>query len=275
MKSLPNLGDCPRAVRIEETRIETPSITSLLFEDEQCAKARPGQFAMIWIPGVDEVPMGISHMDSGTYCGITVKAVGEATNALYKMKIGEKIGVRGPYGNGYQRGEGKRVLAVAGGTGIASVAPLIEQLALDRKELSLVLGARTGSELVFLDRIKKCAARTNSRLLVTTDDGSLGSKGLAPEYALKLLDVESFDEAYTCGPEMMMAPVVRACVEKKIRIQASLERYMKCGTGICASCVVGPYRVCKDGPVFNGDDLVRLAEFGKSKRDVTGARQEF
>ncbi len=273
MRNLPILGHSPRTVQIEETRTETQTISSLLFHDELCAKARPGQFVMVWIPGVDEIPMCLSHMDGNSYCGVSVRAVGEATSALGKLKTGQKIGIRGPYGNGFRKGEGRRVLVVAGGTGITCLAPMIEELALEKRTLSLVVGARTGSELVFLDRIKKSAARTDSKLLVTTDDGSFGSKGLAPEYALKLLDAESFDEAYTCGPELMMAPVVHACVSKKIPVQASLERYMKCGIGICGSCVIGSYRVCKDGPVFNGQDLAKLSEFGKSRRDASGTRQ--
>ncbi len=271
--NMPIMGHRPRVVRIQEARTETPTMTSLLFEDERCAQAKPGQFAMIWIPGVDEIPMCISHLDDKRTCGVTVRSIGYATEALRTASRGQQIGVRGPYGNGFQPGTEKKVLIVAGGTGIACVAPLIEKMSLEKRTLSIVVGARSGPELVFFDRISRAVANTDSRLLAVTDDGSVGSKGLALEHALKLLDKERFDEAYTCGPELMMDPLVSACIKRGIQVQASLERYVKCGMGLCGSCAIGPYLVCKDGPVFKGSDLASLPEFGKTKRDASGALQ--
>jgi dihydroorotate dehydrogenase electron transfer subunit len=218
--------------------------------------------------------MSISYTAGNPFCGFSARAVGPATEALHRMNIGERIGIRGPYGNGFSITQMKRILVVAGGTGAACLAPLIETLSFDRKELSVVLGARTASELLFLDRVRASASETRAKLLVTTDDGSYGSKGFASEQSLKLLDDGAFDEVYTCGPEPMMVPIVRASLSKNIPIQVSLERYMKCGVGLCGSCVIGPYRVCRDGPVFNGKVLAELQEFGQSKRDATGAKQQ-
>jgi len=263
----------PRAVEIREVISETATIKSILFEDRLSSESKPGQFAMIWIPGIDEIPMSYSYISRSGHCGVTVRAVGEATTALHALKAGQRIGVRGPYGNGFRLNQAKRLLLVGGGTGIACLAPLVEQLAGLRTELSLVLGARTATELLFLNRIKRSVSRGNSRIVVTTDDGTYGSKGLASEYSVKLLQPEAFEQVYTCGPELMMAPIVQACVERGIPVQASLERYVKCGLGLCGSCVIGPYRVCKDGPVFEGKDLVNLDEFGRNKRDASGAKQ--
>lgn len=265
----------PRAVEIAEVISETATIKSILFEDRLSSESKPGQFAMVWIPGIDEIPMSYSYIGRSGYSGVTVRAVGEATTALHALKAGQRIGVRGPYGNGFHLNEASRLLVVGGGTGIACLGPLVEQLASLRRELSLVLGARTAVELLFLDRIKRSVSRGNSRIVATTDDGSYGSKGLASEYSVKLLQSGAFEQVYTCGPEPMMAPIVQACVEKSIPVQASLERYIKCGLGLCGSCVIGPYRVCKDGPIFEGKDLIHLDEFGRSKRDASGAKQRF
>jgi dihydroorotate dehydrogenase electron transfer subunit len=262
----------PRIVKIEETRNETPTVRTLMFTDEKCSKADPGQFIMIWNPGVDEIPMSLSYLTAKGYCGVTVRSLGEATQALHASKVGDKLGVRGPYGQGFKIADGGRVLVVGGGTGIACLAPLVERLSTRVDELSIVLGAKTRSELLFIERIKKATAKAKTRLLASTDDGSYGSKGLASDIATKLIDNMEFDVAYTCGPEQMMKRIADKCLEKAIPLQASLERLMKCGIGICGSCVIGEYRVCKDGPVFDAAILKRIPEFGVYRRDASGAK---
>jgi dihydroorotate dehydrogenase electron transfer subunit len=186
--------------------------------------------------------------------------------------VGDKLGVRGPYGQSFKIADGGRVLVVGGGTGIACLAPLVERLSTRVDELSIVLGAKTRSELLFIERIKKATAKAKTRLLASTDDGSYGSKGLASDIATKLIDNMEFDVAYTCGPEQMMKRIADKCLEKAIPLQASLERLMKCGIGICGSCVIGEYRVCKDGPVFDAAILKRIPEFGVYRRDASGAK---
>lgn len=262
----------PRAVEIEEKRPETPSIVTLMFSDEQSAKAQPGKFVMVWIPGVDEIPMSLSYANEKGYCGVTVREVGEATKALQSMNVGDQVGIRGPYGNGFRIVEGKKALVVAGGSGIACIAPLIEELAKKTNELAIVAGAETSSELLFLERIKKATARTRTRLLACTDDGSHGSKALASDLAITVMENSTFDLTYTCGPELMMKKVAEECRRKSVPVQASLERMMKCGIGLCGSCVIGKYRVCKDGPVFEGEILRDLSEFGTVRRDVSGTK---
>lgn len=272
MTSDPQPTHRPRIVKIDEARTETPSIKTLMFTDEQCSKAKPGQFIMIWIPGVDEIPMSLSHLAEKGYCGITVKMIGEATQALHKKKEGDQIGVRGPYGNGFEVKENGRILFVGGGTGIACLAPLIERLTFKSSELAIVLGAKTRSELLFLERIKRATAKGRTRLLVSTDDGSYGSKALASDVAATLMDNSTFDAAYACGPEPMIKKVTEKCRDKGIHLQASLERLMKCGIGICGSCVIDGYRVCKDGPIFDGEALRNIPEFGAHRRDHSGTK---
>jgi len=224
-------------------------------------KATPGQFVMVWIPGVDEVPMSLSYIGEET--GITVERIGEATEALHKMKEGNKVGVRGPYGNGFKI-SGKKALFVAGGTGIAPLLPLIKTYG---GEKYVVLGARTQKLLLFREELEAIAA-----LHISTDDGSLGYGGFATELTARVMEKESFDMVYTCGPEIMMRKMLELCTEKGVPMQASLERYMKCGVGICDSCSINGYRVCKDGPVFDSNLLATMDEFGRWKRNEAGRK---
>ncbi len=226
--------------------------------------AEPGQFVMVWIPGRDEVPMALSYL--GDLKGITVRAYGEATKALMGFEPGALIGVRGPYGNTF-RFEGKRVLCVAGGVGIASLIAAIEAFRGAGAEVSTVLAARTADELVFEER-----AEAAGEVHVATDDGSRGFRGFAPALAKKVMEQHTFDMVATCGPELMMRAVVEHCRQKRVPCQASLERFMKCGIGICDACVLDDRLVCRDGPVFTGEQLAKSRDFGRFRRDESGRR---
>jgi len=248
----------PAVVEITEIIEETPSIRTFRFEPG--FPFRPGQFVMVWVPGVDEIPMALS---SGN--GISVQKVGDATAALFSLAEGDRIGIRGPFGNGFP--EGNRVLAVAGGIGAAPLLPLAEQ----GKAATFLLGARTKSELPFLDRL-----RETTDLRVATDDGSEGFSG----FVVNLLDglpLPEYDRICVCGPERMMHAVFGQLEEHAAitRGYFSLHRYMKCGIGVCGSCCMDPegLRVCRDGPVFSGDQLLGT-EFGKHMRDASGRKRK-
>lgn len=225
----------------------------------------PGQFFMIWIPGVDEIPMSISQITKSVK-GITFRNIGDATKALYQLKKGDKIGIRGPYGNGFVL-TGKRLLFVGGGTGIAMLAPVVEQARKKKLSSTVILGVKTKDQLFFKDRFR----RTGATVLVSTDDGSLGYKGFASDLAKEILQKEKIDMVYTCGPERMMSSLLSYC--KSIPFQASLERYMKCAIGICGQCCVGKgLRVCLDGPIFDGATLKKVKDFGVYRRDAAGRK---
>ncbi|MBC7081459.1 MAG: dihydroorotate dehydrogenase electron transfer subunit [Thermoplasmatales archaeon] len=247
--------------KIEKIVEESPIHKTFFFCCNELKKAKPGQFVMIWIPGIDEIPMSLSYI--GDFQAITVEKVGEATEKLHKMKEGDKIGVRGPYGKGFSE-IGKKALFVAGGTGIAPIMPLIRKY---KGEKHVIIGARNKDLLIFLDEIEDFA-----EIYISTDDGSIGFKGFASEVAEKLIEEENFDVVYTCGPEIMMKKIFELCRKNKIRMQASLERYMKCGVGICDSCAIDGYHVCKDGPVFDEKDLERMKDFGKFRRNEAGRK---
>ncbi|HOI57916.1 MULTISPECIES: dihydroorotate dehydrogenase electron transfer subunit [unclassified Methanoculleus] len=246
----------PVGVTITEIVEETPSIRTFVFDRE--IAARPGQFVMVWVPGVDEIPMALSSPSS-----ITVLEVGDATAALCAMHEGDRIGIRGPYGNGFT--VSGRTLAIGGGVGASPLLPLVTAGQVD----TFLLGARTASELLFADRIREAAT-----LMIATDDGTAGHHGFVTQL-ISRVDLTDFAHICVCGPEVMMAAVLavldrEGCAE---RGQFSLHRYMKCGVGVCGSCCTDPHglRVCRDGPVFSGDVLLD-SEFGHYMRDASGSR---
>jgi dihydroorotate dehydrogenase electron transfer subunit len=250
---------------------EASSMKSLSFMDKLTAAALPGQFGMVWAPGVDEVPMSLLPRDDNIVT-ITVKERGSGTSALLTKREGDLIGVRGPYGRGFTCAGVKKLLMIGGGTGAIPLLALLRKLASADVECSFVLGAHTSHELLFKSEIERLSERTGGMLTITTEDGSIGSKGLATGEAERVLSAESFDRVYTCGPEEMMKNVVDLATEAQIPAEAGLERIFKCGSGICGSCCIGPYLACKDGPVFSSDTLRGLPEFGKSTRDASGRR---
>ncbi|MBI4415791.1 MAG: dihydroorotate dehydrogenase electron transfer subunit [Euryarchaeota archaeon] len=227
--------------------------------------AKPGQFVMVWIPKHDELPMALSYL--GDPKGVTIREYGDATEAFAAESVkGDLVGIRGPYGNAFVI-EGSRALAVAGGVGIASIIAAVEACADSGIEVETAFGARTEGELTFLDRLKRCGP-----VHLATDDGSAGHHGFVTDIAANLLAGRHFDMVLTCGPEIMMKKVVEAANARGIPVQASLERYMKCGIGICDACAFDEYLVCYDGPIFWGDVLAKSHDFGRWRRDISGRR---
>jgi len=245
-----------RVVEIEEIIEDTPTIKTFFFRDNSHPK--PGQFYMIWIPGVDEFPMSISYI--GDRSGFTVKRIGAGTSRMHSLNRGDKLWIRGPYGRGFEIINGY-ALIVGGGSGMATLAPLIERVKGD-----VIIAARTKDELLFVDRFK------DKNIYIATDDGSAGFKGFATELAEEMLNKRRYDIIYTCGPEIMMKKIVEMAIARGIKVQASLERLMKCGIGICDSCSINGYRVCIDGPVFSENELKNMDELGEYQRDSSGRK---
>ncbi len=238
-------------------------------QDDLCAKANPGQFLMLWIPGIDEIPLSILNAGEGNV-QVSVKAVGDATKHLHTLKTGDILGVRGPFGNSFTETRGK-VLLVGGGTGTAPLLFLAKRLAPKVDRLSFVVGAKTKKELIFLNELD--ALCTEESAVATTEDGSYGLQCLATEPLDKMLVKEKFNMVYACGPEMMIRKVFDLAEQRKIPMEASLERLMRCGIGLCGSCVIGKFRVCHDGPVFTMARLSEIKdELGYSKLGFDGSR---
>jgi dihydroorotate dehydrogenase electron transfer subunit len=251
-------------------KTESSTVKTFTFKDKKCVNAKPGQFLMLWIPSVDEIPLSILNVNKDSVVSVAVKKVGEATEALHAKEVGDVIGVRGPFGNSFTLKEG-RVLLVGGGTGMVPLLFLTKKLSSIKAEIVFVVGAKTKEELLFLGELKALCGSGN--VIATTEDGSYGVKGLATAPLEELLAKDRFDMIYTCGPEQMMREVFNLAEKYGVALEASLERLMRCAIGLCGSCIVGKYRVCKDGPVFAVNQLrIIKDEFGVSRRDFDGKR---
>ena len=252
--------DIPQMMEISKVIQEGKEQKSFFFRHS--IDCKPGQFLMAWFPGVDEKPMAVSYWNEKEF-GFTSKAIGMFTNVLDKLKKGGKIGIRGPYGNCFSTKQNACV--VGGGVGMASVSTLIDAL----KNPIIINGARSKDYLIYMKRYK------NKRMIAATDDGSYGKKGFTPDLLDEVLtENKKIKIVYTCGQELMMKKVLDVCEKHKVECEASLERYMACGFGICGKCMINDKIVCVDGPIFNSKQLRKFTEFGyfarlKSGRKVT------
>jgi dihydroorotate dehydrogenase electron transfer subunit len=260
----------PIVIPIEKIETNTPSIKTFFVKVPLIAQQGiPGQFLMIWTFN-NEIPMSLSYIDpKKEFIGITAKKVGSSTEMMHSMSEGSLIGVRGPYGNGFKVA-GSNILVVGGGVGMACLFPLILQLVEAQKSVNVLIGALTKDELLFQKPLQKYTTHENFRLSIATDDGSTGFHGLVTELMDETLQNETFDQIYACGPELMLRTAFNIAETKNIAFQASLERYFKCGTGLCGSCCINEQIVCKDGPIFESKVLRTMNEFGHSKRDPSG-----
>lgn len=248
-------------IRITE---ESPSVRTFFF-DLNFKTMDPGQFVMVWVRGVDEVPMGLSRKNS-----ITVQKVGEATSKLFELKEGDSFGLRGPFGRGFSfPSKGEKILIIAGGVGAAPLVPYAESVNAAGSEVHTILGAKSAKELIFEERFAAAG-----KVYVSTDDGSKGTRGFVTD-VLSGLDISTYDRIAVCGRELMMASVFRLLEDGKVlgKAEFSLHRYFKCGIGVCGACCIDSsgLRVCKDGPVFSGIQLLD-SELGRYTRDASGRR---
>lgn len=258
----------PQIVEIKNIIQETATVKTFIF-DWEVKEETPGQFMMIW-NFHDEKPMSISLIDSlNNEIGFTIRKVGKFTEALHQLEVGAQLGLRGPYGRGFEI-VGSRVLAVGGGVGMAPLAAFAEEASHRGVEVDLISAAATQNELLFMDRLEKPVAN----LRPCTDDGTHGFCGFGTELAREVLKSNSYDMIITCGPEVMMKKVADLADEYEIPAQFSMERYMKCGVGICGQCCVDDvgWRICKEGPVFWRDEVKLITEFGKYRRDSAGMK---
>ena len=262
-----------KIVTVEKVVDETPTVRTLFFTDEILANVLPGQFAMVWIPGVNELPMSVMVSQEKSRAAFTVRRHGTASTALYSAKPGDKIGVRGPYGNSFTIRRG-RLLLVGGGTGLVPLMRLATFLK-STDEVTIIMGAKTREEVFFEGTANEILKECKHRVLVVTEDGTYGEAGLVTDAMQRVLQEGAFDAVYTCGPEKMMYRVVQLATEKKIHVEASIERMMKCGMGLCGSCCFGEVLACKDGTVFDGQYLLTNNEFGHTHRTKSGILENY
>lgn len=275
-----------KTVKIKNIREECEGVKTITFNVKNIldndTKPMPGQFLMVWVPGVDEIPMSLSAADWNGNWSITVKNVGECSNALCNLSIGDYIGVRGPLGNSFTipKENLESIFLIGGGTGIAPLRYLAIELHRKKLQFTFIEGAKEKEEIISINQFD--ALRSISpNILYCTDDGSLGSEGFASNIFKKEIQKYSQKElsngrAYTCGPEIMMKEVFNICEKYDITMEASLERMMRCGCGLCGLCALDPLGllVCEDGPIFDSETLRKVDDFGKYKRDITGKKLE-
>lgn len=267
--------------QIREIIPENSEVKTFLFYFPEIAKcALPGNFVMVNVfqkfkydkfkfqP--DEIPISLSHISPNEgVIGITVKKVGEGTKALHRHKVGDYVGIRGPYGQGFQVEKmGEYIVIIGGGIGIAPLLPLAAQLKATKKKFKILIGAKNQEELILTEKIKEI----DPEFLITTEDGSKGFKGQVTELLEELVKVEPITDLAVCGPEKMIKKCIEIAKVNEISLQASLERYIKCGRGICGHCSIDGLLVCKDGPVFSLEVLDKLEGIGKYKKDACGRR---
>ena len=257
---------------IEKIIDETPTVRTLIFSDKVLSSGLPGQFAMVWIPGVNELPMSVMITQEKDKAAFTVRKRGESSTAMYNLTVGDYIGVRGPYGNCFDIKDGK-LLLIGGGTGLVPLLRLIT-FCKPSHDITLLMGAQTKEEIFFEDLANKLLEKNEHKVIPVTEDGTYGKKGFVTDALEELLEKSSFDAVYTCGPELMMYKTVKLALSNQIFVQASLERMMKCGIGICGSCCINEDLVCRDGTVFDGDHLMRNEEFGHYQRAKSGILEE-
>ena len=248
-------------LKIESVITHSSEIKSFLIRNERLAKAyRPGMFVIIWLPDIDFLPMSISNIE-GNLIEITVQKIGEGTKKLFELNKGDSVGIRGPFGNYWNYDDANDILIVGGGMGIAALTSLIEPLKQNKKNVTVTIGAKDKESLIFTERLLELIPNT----LCSTDDGSIGKKCFVTDTLEEILSLNSIDLIITCGPEVMMKKVIEIAELKNIKVQASLERKMKCGMGLCGSCCIGEKNdvsICKTGPIFSSSDLKSFPQFG-------------
>jgi len=265
----------PQPYLVRDVAKETPDTFSLRLEPEAGANGRsfqPGQFSMLWVFGIGELPISISG-DPALHDRLvyTVRSVGQATHSLVNQRVGDSVGVRGPFGASWptEAARGRDVIVVAGGIGLAPLRPVIYHVLQNRKDygrLVILYGGRSPRDLLYRKELATWARNRENQVLVTVDYGGLSWRGHVGvvttlfKYA-RLEPARSV--AMVCGPEIMMRFVMRELITQGLSrddIYLSMERNMKCAVGFCGHCQYGPYFICKDGPIFRYEQMRPLLE---------------
>lgn len=266
----------PRAHRVHGRRVEIAAdpdagideVVTLELEPVEGPSEpyAPGQFAMVWAPGVGEVPISVSSLDDGTV-GLTIRAVGATTAALCGTERGGVVGLRGPFGRGWSEIEPDRpMVVVAGGIGLAPLWLYIQSLVAGRRSRTdeapvVVVGARTPSEILFADRLAGLSEEVEVHLTVDrAAPGWDGEIGLVTS-TLARIGLRPGTAAALCGPEVMMriaAGDLVAAGADPASVEVSLERSMACAVAHCGRCQLGPVMLCRDGPVLSWPEASAL-----------------
>lgn len=262
----------PHTAVIREITREVNEVSTyhLALSDPALAKAyrfEPGQFNMLYVPGAGESAISMSgDPDSLETLAHTIRFAGNVTRSIATMKVGDTLGLRGPFGTSWplEKCVGKDVILVAGGIGLPPLRPLIHRLLAERHQfgqLNLLYGARSPDMRLYTKEYRDWSEKG---LLIkeTVDRKNLGWQGNVGVVSMLLERLEPFDPAQSilmiCGPELMMRFTARAAMQRRMtpdQIWVSTERNMQCAIGLCGHCQLGPEFICKDGPIFRYDQI--------------------
>ena len=243
----------PKVCLIEKVINETHTVRTLVFSDEVMSNVLPGQFAMVWIPGINEIPMSVMITNESGKAAFTVRKHGPSSTGLFNVKVGQQIGIRGPYGNSFDLKQGK-LLLVGGGTGLIPMMRLLTFVTPD-DDVTVLIGAKSKEEVFFEDLANNLLKKNKHQVIVTTDDGSYGKHGFVTDKLKELIETRKIDFVLAIGPIPMMKAVADVTREKGIQTVVSLNPIMVDGTGMCGGCRATVDNktvfVCVDGPEFD------------------------
>lgn len=263
----------PRLTMVRRVVRETHDTFTLFLkpcDEEASAVFLPGQFNMLYVFGVGEVPISVSGDAADTTTWVhTIRAVGMVTDAMRKLKAGERLGLRGPYGTAWplDAALGRDLLLVAGGIGLAPVRPILYDVLRHRKsfgKVTLLYGTRTPSDVLYARELERWRGRFDLDIQVTVDRGDtewMGPVGVVTQLLSRLTLDPHNTVTMLCGPEVMMRFTIRELQKKHVgvdNVYLSMERNMKCAVGFCGHCQLGPTFICKDGPVYRADRIVSM-----------------
>jgi NAD(P)H-flavin reductase len=249
---------------VEKVRQETYDTFTLFMEldgGRSPAEFKPGQFNMLYVFGVGEVPISVASSHSDRTLMHTIRSVGKVTSLLTRLSEGDALGVRGPFGRTWpvEDALGSQLLLIGGGLGLPPLRPVIED-ALGRPDrfngVKILYGARTPADLIYKSEYERWQNKDGGEFLVTVDRGTKEWKGNVG-VVTTLFSKASIDPrravAFVCGPELMIKFSILELVKMGVspeKIFISMERNMSCGVGTCGHCQLGPLFICRDGPVF-------------------------
>jgi sulfhydrogenase subunit gamma (sulfur reductase) len=266
----------PETATIEDIKDEIRDVKTFYMsldnkELDKNFKIKSGQFIMCTIFGAGEFAVSLPPSPENDRFHLTVRKVGLVTNALHELKAGDKVGIRGPFGNGFPFEEikGKNIIYVAGGIGLIPLRSSIVHVLQHKKEFGRVLvlhGARTPDDLMYKENLKEWQSFPGFETYISVDVGTPGWTGevgfVHTLFDKAKLPVEN-TVAFVCGPPVMFNTVIGELLKRGLRddcIISTLERHMKCGVGKCQHCAIGRTLVCTDGPVYTFRQIKTLGE---------------
>ncbi|MFQ5951794.1 MAG: FAD/NAD(P)-binding protein [Candidatus Omnitrophota bacterium] len=257
-------------IKVSQIRKHTPSEWSFLLAHR--LEEEPGKFVMVSVPGAGEVPITVSGFTPKDI-EITVRNIGKVTSHIFKVKRGDYLYIRGPYGNtfSFEKFIGKRLLIIAGGSGIAAVKPVVEYYYQHDKsalrKLDLLVGFKSPKHILFRRELEMWAKKLDVKVTVSTHEDEeeewQGGIGFVVDFVKHVKDIGEGTHCILVGSPMMMTNTVRELFRfnvKQENVWLSFERHMKCGLGKCGHCRIRDKYVCTDGPVFNYEEAKELID---------------